>query len=564
MVAHAPSGGYDSLKVLPQQIGSSCNSEQFEQDFARHLRDKTTVYRVCGSMVVGVVGALSVLGLPIAAISAVKLSVASAVGVIGGFRWCKRSNKQAAQTHGLSVATVEEGTFSASNPYMPSLLRLSYIVAWSHEKMTKDELLAPGRRHQALLREAICAFLPWAQRLGDETQAIEHLSPLYQFLHWQHVADGVCEFARCVACSTDRSIRSGVDVDTGRTILAIVFVTIVAFERLEEERCSAEQDAPLFLFDAQSRQSVKELAREISTVFSPSELREALATATQRSLGEAEQSNDASAIVGALDDASTMAPFLQRCKRLPCGDGQHKWFVPSPSTFRIRSSTYLSNRKKMPAGPYMFDAVSCDVVRLGPEGPIRQVATHPDFGVVDLRRRGDTRFVLVFNWILPPYQCIMTCCVDPTASWFVSGSACPQGRVWRRFIDESPTERNKRIKIIFSIDEGPWALKKLAGFKKPILIGSKILTRTYHVPDDYVEVVFDVSNGEKGGGYEEMVTGLVLKKTASMKMSFAGLLEGTQEDELPESLLFGTSFSQVDFSKCRRPMVGQWTQIDRR
>ena len=72
---------------------------------------------------------------------------------------------------------------------------------------------------------------------------------------------------------------------------------------------------------------------------------------------------------------------------------------------------------------------------------------------------------------------------------------------------------------------------------------------SHHVPKDYVEITLDVTNGGKGGGYEEMVTSMVLRHVKSLECGLCCLLEATEQDELPECALFAARFSHVDFSK---------------
>ncbi|CAL1137940.1 unnamed protein product [Cladocopium goreaui] len=184
----------------------------------------------------------------------------------------------------------------------------------------------------------------------------------------------------------------------------------------------------------------------------------------------------------------------------------------------------------------MLELIDVDVSRIGALGPIFESAKHSDFSYQALRRQGDARFLWIWNLVLPPYQAVLTAALDPAAAW-LQNDMCPQ-------------ERKAKLKVIFSVEVGPWVLKKVA-IKKPTLIGKKLSMASYYVPEDYIEITMDVTNGGKGGGYEEMVTGMVLRHVKSLECSVCCLLEATEQDELPECALFAAHFSHVDFGKMR-------------
>mmetsp|Transcript_13330 Transcript_13330/g.30399 ORF Transcript_13330/g.30399 Transcript_13330/m.30399 type:complete len:156 (+) Transcript_13330:1-468(+) len=148
---------------------------------------------------------------------------------------------------------------------------------------------------------------------------------------------------------------------------------------------------------------------------------------------------------------------------------------------------------------------------------------------------------------MPPYQTIMPAALDPSAAWLLDKTS-PEARVWHRFLNASPEEQRSKLKVIFSVETGPWVVKKVA-IKKPTLIGKKISMASRYVPNEYLECTLDVTNGGKGGGYEEMVTRMVLRHVKSLEMGFCCLIEATQEDELPECALFSCFVSHPDFER---------------
>lgn len=246
--------------------------------------------------------------------------------------------------------------------------------------------------------------------------------------------------------------------------------------------------------------------------------------------------------------------FEQRQADFPIGTGRHTWKCGEEREFDLRSETYLQNQKKKPSGPAMFEVVNIEIVRVGSEGPAWRVAKHRDFYPACARARGDKRFFVVSNWVFPPYQAILIGALNPEAPWLQSDT--PQARLWRRFLEMSEQERKDRFKVIISINEGPWLVKRVAP-KKPVIIGRKVKMHTFFEPDDHLEFVMDISTSKA----EQVAVSLVMKTLRGLQVSIATLLEARQEDELPETLMFCGAVKYMDLSKCGFPQVDpEWHQ----
>merc|ERR1711924_61797 len=156
--------------------------------------------------------------------------------------------------------------------------------------------------------------------------------------------------------------------------------------------------------------------------------------------------------------------------------------------------------------------------------------------------RGDKRFLIIQNWVFPPYQAVLIGALDPEALW-QRNPDLPQARLWKRFLEMEPKERNEVFKVIISIDEGPWLVNRVAQ-KKPVIIGRKVKMNSFYEPDDHLEIVIDISTGKA----EQMAVGVVMKALKSLQVSIATLLEGRTEDELPETLLFCGAVKYMDLA----------------
>ncbi|CAE7677989.1 EDR2 [Symbiodinium pilosum] len=295
-----------------------------------------------------------------------------------------------------------------------------------------------------------------------------------------------------------------------------------------------------------AKKTLNRIVRAGRSVLRPVEIREALSSIPPMVLpGDAiieddngdEHEAEAAEFHSITDSEEEMhgevSGFDKRKADFPQGVGEHSWSIHDASTFKLRSDMYFLDGSKVPSGPAMLQLVDVDLSLLGPHGPVVESAKHPDFACQAFRRRGDNRFMFVWNFIMPPYQTVITAALDPAAPWLLEPET-PQARVWRRFLAASLEEQKKKLKLIFSVETGPWVVKKVA-LKKPTLIGQKISMATSYKRDDHLEITLDVTNGGRGGGYEEMVTRMVLRHVKSLECGLCCLIEATQEDELPES-----------------------------
>lgn len=238
----------------------------------------------------------------------------------------------------------------------------------------------------------------------------------------------------------------------------------------------------------------------------------------------------------------------ERMKML-CRDGtiDNSWALFDPALCNVRSATYLADRVKEPSGPAMFELLSLDMVLIGPDGPAKSVARHLGYYPQYARRSGDDRFLLIQNWIFPPYQGIMTAALDPNAPWLLDENS-PQHRVWKRFLDGDDDVRRSLFKMLLQIEKAPWLVRR--ALKNPLIIGSKLKLDTEHEPGSHLELVMDVSTG---GSSERRLTGMVCKLLKSLELVYSCMIEGQTEDQLPEALLFSTRILHLDPSRVVHP-----------
>lgn len=244
--------------------------------------------------------------------------------------------------------------------------------------------------------------------------------------------------------------------------------------------------------------------------------------------------------------ASAGSCFEERQARLPRGEQGNSWRVGDCASFDVRGPRYLEDRRKVASGSSLFELVNFDIFRIGASGPITKSTEHPDLYPMLQRARGDRRFFFIQNWIFPPYQVIIVGALDLQATWMVQET--PHSRLWHRFLAMSNEERRNVFKVIMSIEDGPWLVKKAVP-KKPVIVGRPLKMESHHTPGDHLEIIVDVSSGKT----EQVATAMVMRALKSLKVSHASLLEATKTDELPEVLLVSVGMQQVDTSliSCR-------------
>jgi hypothetical protein len=233
--------------------------------------------------------------------------------------------------------------------------------------------------------------------------------------------------------------------------------------------------------------------------------------------------------------------------------------------FEVRSSSYLSDRKKYFTDSNMFALECVDVVLLvsadgagGEATGVGCASEHPQFQACRLRREKPGKFFFSINWRCGNLQVVCSWAVDKrTASWLQEAS--PERTLLEKFIEGSEAWKNGRLKIIPRVVEGPWLARKAAG-QTPAIIGKKLSTR-YHgkwggeggedTGADFVEAEIDVFSSAAARG----MLGVLVGAAKSLVIDIGVVIEAQEDAELPEKVLAGFRVQYVDLGKCRKILV---------
>lgn len=136
------------------------------------------------------------------------------------------------------------------------------------------------------------------------------------------------------------------------------------------------------------------------------------------------------------------------------------------------------------------------------------------------------------------------------AAWSITDVAeldrgrAPWARLLKKFIDENTpdTWRNGRFKLIPNIAQGSWVIKQAVG-STPVILGKK-LKQVYYRGPNYFEIDVDITTSSAAATATRMVHGA----TKSLLIDMGVLLEGHEEEELPEFLLGTLRLVQLDLA----------------
>ncbi|GAQ81581.1 hypothetical protein KFL_000840230 [Klebsormidium nitens] len=210
----------------------------------------------------------------------------------------------------------------------------------------------------------------------------------------------------------------------------------------------------------------------------------------------------------------------------PMEDGVNSWAEPEPHHFPVRSKTYLSDKRKIPANSCHMHLVATDW--LTSRERIDHVAARPDscvqFAIQKARKDPENPmpFFLIVNLQVPATQqysmCFYYACVDSPEKDSLLG----------RFVYGTDSFRNSRFKLIPSIAKGAWVVKRSVG-TKPLIVASALKV-DYHKAENYLEIDIDIGSSTVANGVVRFVLGYV----RSLVIDMAFLVQGSTEDELPE------------------------------
>ncbi|KAJ4709656.1 protein ENHANCED DISEASE RESISTANCE 2-like [Melia azedarach] len=206
------------------------------------------------------------------------------------------------------------------------------------------------------------------------------------------------------------------------------------------------------------------------------------------------------------------------------------WSSPSGKGFVIRGKTYLKDNCKVMGGDPLLQLIAVDWLKV--DKVADRIALHPKC-LVQSEAGKKLPFILVINLQVPAkpnYSLVL---------YYASERPVNKNSLLGKFVDGTDMFRDARFKLIPSIVEGYWMVKRAVGTKACLL--GKAVTCRYLRQDNFLEIDVDIGSSSVA----RSVIGLVLGYITSLVVDLAILIEAKEEAELPEYILGTVQLNRV-------------------
>jgi hypothetical protein len=282
----------------------------------------------------------------------------------------------------------------------------------------------------------------------------------------------------------------------------------------------------------------------VSHAVEPEMLLEGGQTATESLLDEDEEESDGEE---ASDDDYKDNLELQQGKlssplpEYPANQGKSCWSMPRNDIFYVRGPTYLHDKVKIPSDPGPLSCRGVDVWIT--DNPERHIARHPS---VLGGRLGDEDTFLV-NFLLPFGNFVSYFSIPPLEKF-----PSKLRTVWTSFLKGDQQYRDARLKLLPVVMDGPWIVKTaVGGGKSPALLGKAIpIQYFFRDADECGKGVYEVDVIITASAIAKGILSVVKGHTKSVSIAFAIIIEASQVDELPETVLCSFQVHSLHLEEC--------------
>ncbi|CDP10522.1 unnamed protein product [Coffea canephora] len=205
------------------------------------------------------------------------------------------------------------------------------------------------------------------------------------------------------------------------------------------------------------------------------------------------------------------------------------WTSPSGTGFMIRGKTYLKDSIKVKGGEPLLKLIAVDWFNV--DNRVDNIALHPKC-LVQSEAGKKVPFILVINLQVPAkpnYSMVL---------YYAADRPVNKNSLLGKFVEGTDMFRDSRFKLIPSIVEGYWMVKRAVGTKACLL--GKAVTCKYLRQDNFLEIDVDIGSSSVA----RSVIGLVLGYVTSIVVDLAILIEA-KEAELPEYILGTVRLNRV-------------------
>ncbi|GAV83954.1 START domain-containing protein/DUF1336 domain-containing protein [Cephalotus follicularis] len=207
------------------------------------------------------------------------------------------------------------------------------------------------------------------------------------------------------------------------------------------------------------------------------------------------------------------------------------WTSPNGAGFMVRGKTYLKDNVKVVGGDPLLKLIAVDWFKV--DRAFDRVALHPSC-LLQSDSGKKLPFVLVINLQIPAkpnYSLVL---------YYAAERPVNRTSLLGKFVDGTDMFRDSRFKLIPSIVQGYWMVKRAVGTKACLL--GKAVTCKYLRQDNFLEIDVDIGSSSVA----RSVIGLVLGYVTSLVVDLAILIEAKEEAELPEFILGTVRLNRVN------------------
>jgi hypothetical protein len=225
----------------------------------------------------------------------------------------------------------------------------------------------------------------------------------------------------------------------------------------------------------------------------------------------------------------------------PANQGKSCWSMPRNDIFYVRGPNYLLDKVKIPSDPGPLACRGVDVWIT--DNPERHIARHPS--VLGGRLRDRDTFLV--NFLLPFGNFVSYFAIPPLDEF-----PSKLRSVWTSFLKGDQQYRDARLKLLPVVLDGPWIVKTaVGGGKSPALLGKVIpIQYFFRDADERGKGVYEVDVIITASAIAKGILSVVKGHTKSVSIAFAIIIEASQADELPETVLCSFQVHSLHLEEC--------------
>jgi hypothetical protein len=225
----------------------------------------------------------------------------------------------------------------------------------------------------------------------------------------------------------------------------------------------------------------------------------------------------------------------------PDNGGITCWSRPSHELFKVRSATYLEDRVKTTSAPAIFQCRGVDIWIT--DNAERNIAKHPS--VLGGKLGEEDTFIA--NFLLPFANFVAYFSVPP-----LEQMPPHVARVWTKFVKGDQQYRDRKLKMLPIVIEGPWIVQKAVGpGTAPAMLGRDLPLQYYFTePTETKKGMYELDIHVASSRIARGILNVVKGHIKTLTLAFAFIIEASEEADLPEQVLATFQVHSLHLEDC--------------